>query len=58
MNEDSQHSLVDSTTGLYSEDGFRILATQYLKLARRMRKRLGLLLALLDETRAEKRFAR
>ena len=48
MNEDSQRSLVDRTTGLYSEDGFRILATQYVKLARRMRKRLGLILALLE----------
>jgi diguanylate cyclase (GGDEF)-like protein len=38
---------------LYSEDGFRILATQYVKLARRMRKRLGLIVALLDEPHAE-----
>ena len=49
MSEDSQPSLVDHATGLYNEDGFRILATQYIKLARRMRKRVGLLLALLEE---------
>jgi diguanylate cyclase (GGDEF)-like protein len=49
MSEDSQRSLVDHATGLYNEDGFRILATQYVKLARRMRKRVGLLLALLEE---------
>ena len=49
MSEDSQRSLVDHATGLYNEDGFRILATQYVKLARRMRKRVGLLLATLKE---------
>lgn len=49
MSEDSQRSLVDHVTGLYNEDGFRILATQYVKLARRMRKRVGLLLATLNE---------
>jgi diguanylate cyclase (GGDEF)-like protein len=49
MSEDSQHGLVDHATGLYNQDGFRILAAQYVKLARRMRKRVGLLLALLEE---------
>ena len=49
MSEDSQRSLVDHATGMYNKDGFRILATQYVKLARRMRKRVGLLLAMLEE---------
>ena len=52
MSEDSQRSLVDHATGLYNGDGFRILATQYVRLARRMRKRVGLLLATLEETNA------